>query len=334
MVLNKQMPLELNPLILSEVEIPTPAQGEVLIQVHYCAICRTDIHVIEGDLPRSTLPIIPGHQAVGTIVGIGPDCQDFKVGDWVGVAWLGHTCGKCTYCQTDKENLCLYPQFTGYNLQGGFAEYMVASERFIYPIPMEANKINVAPLLCAGIVGYRALKRSNFQPGQHILILGFGSSAHLILQLVIAQGGRASVVTRAKGHQELARSLGASWAGESTHDIPELADCAILFAPAGELVPDALLALKRGGTLAIAGIHLSEIPPLDYEKYLFYERDLRSVTANTRKDGKDFLQQAFHHNIHPQVTVYNFAEANKALLDLKMDRIKGTAVLQVVNSTF
>ncbi|MGE5084964.1 MAG: zinc-dependent alcohol dehydrogenase family protein [Bacillota bacterium] len=329
MILNKHLPIEKNPLTLTEIEKPKPASGEVLLRVYYCAVCRTDLHVIEGDLPASTLPIIPGHQAVGTVEELGPDCATLKRGDWVGVAWLGRTCGTCSYCKEDKENLCLHPEFTGYNLQGGFAEYMVASEKFIYPLPKEADKIKVAPLLCAGIVGYRAFKRSNFQPGQHLLILGFGSSAHLILQLAVAQGGRVSVVTRAEGHQKLARELGAFWAGGSTAELPEPADCAILFAPAGDLVPDSLLALKRGGTLAVAGIHLSAIPPLDYETHLFYERDLRSVTANTRQDGREFLQQAFLHNILPKVTVYKLNDANKALLDLKMDRVNGTAVLQI-----
>lgn len=329
MILNKQMPLEKNPLTLTEIEKPKPASDQVLIKVYYCAVCRTDIHVIEGDLPPSTSPIIPGHQAVGIVEELGPDCNVLQVGDWVGVAWLGHTCGTCLYCQDHKENLCLHPQFTGYDLQGGFAEYMVSFEKFVYPIPTEADKIKVTPLLCAGIVGYRALRRSHFQPGQHLLIIGFGSSAHLILQLAISQGGRVSVVTRAESHQKLARDLGAFWAGDSTAELPEAADCAILFAPAGDLIPDSLSALKRGGTLAVAGIHLSAIPPLDYERHLFYERDLRSVTANTRQDGTEFLQQAFFHNILPKVTTYKLNDANKALLDLKMDRINGTAVLEI-----
>lgn len=332
MILKKRMLIEDSPLTFSDVEKPKPAPDQVLIKVHYCAVCRTDIHVIEGDLPPSTSPIIPGHQAVGTVEELGADCNFLKIGDWVGVAWLAHTCGTCLYCKEDKENLCLQPQFTGYHLQGGFAEYMVASEKFVYTIPKEADKVKVAPLLCAGIVGYRAFTRSNFQSGQHLLILGFGSSAHLILQLALAMKGRVSVVTRAEGHQKLARDLGAFWVGSSVKDLPELADCAILFAPAGDLVPESLSALKRGGTLAIAGIHLSAIPPLNYEKHLFYERDLRSVTANTRKDGQEFLQLALIYNISPQTTVYNLTEANKALLDLKMDRIKGTAVLKIENS--
>lgn len=332
MILNKQMPIESQPLVLTEIEKPRPQQGEVLIKISCCAVCRTDLHVIEGDLPLSTAPIIPGHQIVGTVEELGPDCKKMKIGNHVGVAWLGHTCSTCLYCKSGKENLCLHPQFTGYNLQGGFAEYVVASEDFVYPLPSEISDTQVAPLLCAGIVGYRAFKRSNFEPGQHLLILGFGSSAHLIIQLAIAQGGRVSVVTRAESHQRLARDLGAFWAGGSVKGLPELADCAILFAPAGDLVPDSLISLKRGGTLAVAGIHLSDIPVLDYEKHLFYERDLRSVTANTRQDGFEFLQQAFDHGILPQVTIYSLAEANKALLDLKRDQISGTAVLKMSNA--
>lgn len=332
MILNRRMLIEESPLAFSDVKKPKPAPDQVLVKVHYCAVCRTDIHVIEGDLSPSTLPIIPGHQAVGTIEELGADCNSLKIGDWVGVAWLAQTCGRCSYCKEDKENLCLQPQFTGYHLQGGFAEYMVASEKFVYAIPKEADKAKVAPLLCAGIVGYRAFKRSNFQPGQHLLILGFGSSAHLILQLVLAMKGRVSVVTRAEGHQKLAHDLGAFWVGSSVNDLPELVDCAILFAPAGDLVPHGLASLKRGGTLAIAGIHLSAMPPLDYEKHLFYERDLRSVTANTRQDGLEFMQLALLHSIFPEVTVYDLKDANNALLDLKMDRINGTAVLKVENS--
>ncbi|WP_155722534.1 zinc-dependent alcohol dehydrogenase family protein [Bdellovibrio bacteriovorus] len=334
MILKSHAMIEYNPLQLTDVEIPEPGPDEVLIKVLCCAVCRTDIHVIEGDLNPSTMPVIPGHQATGVVTKVGRHCNFISVGDWVGVAWLGRTCGTCIYCQTDKENLCLQPQFTGYNLQGGYSEYMVAAEKFVYPLPKDANQFQISPLLCAGIVGYRALKRSNFELGQHLLLIGFGSSAHLMLQLVVAQGGKVSVVTRAKNHQKLALELGAVWAGDSTADLSETVDCAILFAPAGDLVPQTLSALKRGGTLAVAGIHLSPIPQLEYETHLFYERDLRSVTANTRHDGVEFLQKAFQYNILPKVQIYRLQDANKALLDLKMDRINGTAVLSMPDSDY
>ncbi|WP_291516549.1 alcohol dehydrogenase catalytic domain-containing protein [Bdellovibrio sp. ArHS] len=247
LILHKHTKIEQSPLALIETAIPQPSVGEVLIKVICCAVCRTDLHVIEGDLASSTMPIIPGHQVVGVVHQLGPGCDSLKVGDRVGVAWLGRTCGQCSYCREDKENLCLRPQFTGYELQGGYAEYMVAAEKFVYPLPANLDAVHVAPLLCAGIVGYRALKRSNFQPGQHLLILGFGSSAHLMLQLALALGGRVSVVTRALSHQKLALELGASRAGSTVADLPEAAESALLFAPAGDLVPDSLSALKRGG---------------------------------------------------------------------------------------
>lgn len=329
MVLHGIQPVESFPLTLEEVPLPRPRQGEVLIQIECCAICRTDLHIVEGDLKAKKSPLIPGHQAVGRVVERGPGADHLPLGQTVGAAWLGSTCGVCPYCLAEKENLCLAPRFTGYDFDGGYAEYMVAKEDFVYPLADPLNDIAVAPLLCAGIIGYRAFKRSQFFPGASLGLFGFGSSAHILLQLALHQNARISVITRAEAHRELARSLGASWVGATSEGLPEKLDSAILFAPAGELVPEALSCLKRGGTLAVAGIHLSAIPRLDYESHLFYEKDLRSVTANTRQDGRELLAAALTSGLHPQTTIYDLRDANQALLDLKRDRLRGTGVLRI-----
>ncbi|MGZ3803572.1 MAG: zinc-dependent alcohol dehydrogenase family protein [Pseudobdellovibrionaceae bacterium] len=331
MILSNNRPIESSPLSLEEIPIPVPGPREVLVKVHCCAICRTDLHVIEGDLNPKKLPLIPGHQAIGTIHSLGPSAKRFKVGQKIGAAWLGFTCGICPYCLSQKENLCLNPLFTGYDFNGGYAEYMVAHEDYIYPLPQTIEDVLIAPLLCAGIIGYRSLKRSQFFPGGSLGIFGFGSSAHIVIQLALHQEGKVLVVTRAPEHQNFALQLGATWVGATTQGMPELIDSAILFAPAGNLVPEALTTLKRGGTLAIAGIHLSPIPPLLYEKHLFYEKNLRSVTANTREDGKELLEKAIDIGVRTQITTYDLSQANQALLDLKRDQISGTGVL-VMNS--
>lgn len=329
LVLEKQGPIEDSPLSLQNVPIPTPGHDEVLIKIEYCAVCRTDLHIIEGDLPLQAQPLIPGHQAVGTVVALGIHCDLLKIGMTVGVAWLGKTCESCEYCRAEKENLCLNPKFTGYHLQGGYAEYMTAKEKYVYVFSSIESKANTTPLLCAGIIGYRALKRSQWQPHLHLGIFGFGSSAHIVAQLVLAQNAQLSVVTRSQKHQEFAKNLGVHWAGTSAEHLPDLLDAAILFAPAGDLVPRALEKIKRGGTLAVAGIHLSSIPQLDYEKHLFYEKDLRSVTANTRQDGRELFILAEKFKIRSNISLYNLSDGNLALQNLKKDLINGTAVLSM-----
>lgn len=315
------------PLRLEEREVPTPGPNEVLVRLSVAAICRTDLHIIEGELPLVKRPLIPGHQGVGTIVGLGSSCTRLRVGQRVGIAWLRSTCGVCEFCLSGRENLCERQTFTGYHADGVFAEYTVVPEDFAYLIPEALKDETAVPLLCAGIIGYRSLKRSLLPERGGLAIFGFGSSAHIILQVARAHGARVYVVTRGERHQNLAREMGAEWVGETIEGFPVKVESAILFAPAGELVPQALSVLKRGGTLALAGIYMSEIPALNYEESLFYERNLHSVTANTRRDGRELLEEAVAVRITPHVARYRFEDANRALLDLKRDQIAGTGVL-------
>jgi propanol-preferring alcohol dehydrogenase len=326
-VLHRHASIDTDPLRWEDAGETKPARGEVRIRVECCAICRTDLHVIEGELAERSLPVIPGHQAVGVVDQLGEGCTRLRVGERVGVAWLGATCATCEYCRSRRENLCLSPTFTGYDRNGGMAECAAVREDFAYRIPEAIDSVSAAPLLCAGIIGYRALRRSGFSPGKQLGIFGFGSSAHLVIQLALAEGGRVSVVTRAAEHRSLALALGAKEAVERGEALTSQLDCAILFAPSGELVPAALERLKRGGTLAVAGIHLSQIPLLDYQRHLFHERDLRSVTANTREDGASLFREVERLGIRAQTVQYPFAEANRALRDLKHDLIRGTGVL-------
>jgi propanol-preferring alcohol dehydrogenase len=329
MVLAEQAPIATSSLQLRDVPIPEPGDAEVRIRVSCCAICRTDLHVIEGDLPRRRMPIIPGHQVVGVVDALGPGCGRVEVGRRVGIAWLRHTCGVCPYCKAGRENLCEDPRFTGYHADGGYAEYAVVPEAFAYEIPDAFGDVEASPLLCAGIIGYRALNRSQLSHGGTLVLFGFGSSAHVVIQVALHRDCRVLVVTRGERHRRLALRMGAEWAGESIDGIPAQADSAILFAPAGELVPVALQVLKKGGTLALAGIHMTQIPVLDYEKHLFYEKNVHSVTANTREDGRALLAEAAEIPIRPHTTTYPLEEANRALQDLKADRISGTGVLLV-----
>jgi propanol-preferring alcohol dehydrogenase len=308
---------------------PVPALDEVLVRVKCCAICRTDLHVIEGDLEAVTLPIVPGHQVVGTVEALGPGCHRFDLGARVGIAWLRSTCGGCTFCRSGRENLCPESRYTGYHEHGGYAELTTVREDFAYPLPAAIDDSHAAPLLCAGIIGYRALMRSNLPKGGTLGIFGFGQSAHLMAQIARSWGCRILVVTRGKEHQELAMRLGAEWASETIDGMPGKLDSAIIFAPAGVLVPQALTCLEKGGTLAIAGIYMSSIPALDYTQHLFFERDLRSVTSNTRQDGEQLLREAAHVPIRPEVRHYAFDEVNQALQDLKADRISGTGLIQI-----
>ena len=329
MVLEEIASIDTAPLRWRELPDPEPGAGEVRLQVHCCGVCRTDLHVVEGDLPRAKLPIIPGHQIVGVVDKVGADCTQIEVGQRVGVAWLRYTCGQCTFCRRGRENLCESSRFTGYHADGGYAEYAVVPEAFAYSMPDGFDDLHAAPLLCSGIIGYRALKRACVPEGGTLALYGFGSSAHVIFQIAKHRGYEVFVVSRGGKHLELAKDMGADWAGSNPADMPGKADGAIIFAPVGHLVLPALEALQKGGALALAGIYMTDIPQLDYEKHVFYERDIHSVTANTREDGRGLLAEAAEVPIRPHVTTYPIEEANRALQDLKADRINGTGVLVV-----
>jgi len=329
MVLDSPGPIESAPLRWVDWPDPSPKSGEVRVKVSCCAICRTDLHVIEGDLPRQKMPIIPGHQVVGVIDQLGPDCHRLTIGQRVGIAWLRGTDGTCEYCRTGRENLCPATRFTGYHEDGGYAEYAVVPEDFVYEIPSTFSDLEAAPLLCAGIIGYRSLKRADPHPGCKLALYGFGSSAHIVMQIARYRGYETYVVTRGENHRELAREMGAIWVGEDASQMPVKVDSAIMFAPAGQLVPPALEKLKPGGTLSLAGIFMSPIPPLDYEKHLFHEHNLRSVTCNTRDDGRELLAETARVPIRAHTKCYPLKDANRALDDLKHDRISGTGVLVI-----
>ena len=322
-VVDRPGPVDSGPLVRVEREIPEPGARQVRLRVSVCGVCRTDLHLAEGDLTPKHSRVVPGHEVVGTVDRLG-------AGDRVGVPWLAHTCGVCRFCTSGRENLCLAPLFTGWDLDGGYAEYAVVDEAYAYRLPAGFSDEEVAPLLCAGIIGYRALLRSNLPPGGRLGIYGFGGSAHLTAQIAIAEGARVHVLTRSAEAQALARELGAASVGEADAPPPEPLDAAILFAPVGALVLPALAALDRGGTLAIAGIHLSDIPALNYQDHLFEERTLQSVTANTRKDGEEFLRRAAEIPVQVTTTRYRLDQADIALRDLAHDRVNGAAVL--VNS--
>jgi propanol-preferring alcohol dehydrogenase len=327
MLLRRHAPIADRPLEHAEIPTPEPAAGELRVRVHVCAICRTDLHVIEGDLPKQTLPLVPGHQIVGTVDALGQGCKLIEVGQRLGAAWLRHTCGRCGFCMAGRENLCEAARFTGYHADGGYAEYAVVPEAFAYEIPDAFSDVQAAPLLCAGIIGFAALRRANVPHGGKLALYGFGSSAHVVMQIALHRGCEVYVVTRGENHRRLAREMGAVWVGERAEQMPVKADSAIIFAPAGELVPPALESLNKGGTLSLAGIYMTPIPEMDYQRHIFYERDIHSVTCNTRDDGRNLLSEAAAIPIHPHTTVYPLEKANLALQDLKHDRLNGTAVL-------
>ncbi|MGH7812952.1 MAG: zinc-dependent alcohol dehydrogenase family protein [Candidatus Binataceae bacterium] len=329
MAIERPAPIESEPLRAIETEVPEPARGEILVKVKTCGVCRTDLHVAEGDLPPRRPRIIPGHEIVGVVEKCGKDAARFNPGERVGIAWLRETCGSCAYCRRGRENLCPNARFTGYDHDGGYAEYAIAREDYAHPIPPALGDEEAAPLLCAGIIGYRAIKRAEVKPGATVGLYGFGGSAHIAIQVLRYWGCRVFVMSRGGPHRKLAAGLGAEWIGESDDRPPASLDAAILFAPAGELVPPALAALDRGGILAVAGIYLSEIPPLDYEKHVFYEKELRSVTANTRADAEEFLKIAAEANIRTHTSSFSLNEANLALKMLKQDEIQGAAVLKI-----
>jgi alcohol dehydrogenase, propanol-preferring len=327
MVLNQTADVSRNPLRLCNRPRPVPGPDQVLVNIHVCGVCRTDLHVIEGELPDTVLPLIPGHQAVGTVTQVGSAVTELKEGDRVGIAWLQRTCGQCEFCTSGRENLCLKATFTGYQTDGGYAEYAVVPARFAYPIPSIFSDEEAAPLLCAGIIGYRALRLSGIQPGQRLGLYGFGASAHIAIQIARHWGCQVYVSSLKPEHQKLAKQLGAVWVGGASEMPPEKLHGSIIFAPAGELVPPALRALERGGTLALAGIHMSPIPSLDYDRDVFGERVIRSVTANTRQDGIDLLREAAAIPIKPHTVRFPLEEANRALQELKAGTFQGAAVL-------
>jgi len=329
MVLESPAAIEKSPLKVRELPVPEPGAGEVLIAVEVCGVCRTDLHVVEGELPPHRQSIIPGHEVIGRVEGLGGHAARFQIGDRVGAAWLHASCGRCIYCLRKEENLCEHPTFTGYDVNGGYAEYMVAPEAFVYPIPENLSADEAAPFLCAGIIGYRALRRSDVQRGDALGLYGFGASAHIVMQIAAYWDCKVYVCTRGKSHQALAQEMGAVWVGEADAVPPQKLRSSILFAPAGELVPVALRALDRGGTLALAGIYMSPIPRMDYQECLFQEKTLRSVTANTRQDGMELLRLAAEIPLHTHTQEFPLTEANAALLALKQDRINGAAVLRV-----
>lgn len=329
MVLTKQGEVSTNPLQPREVPPPVPASGQVLVRIRVCGVCRTDIHVVEGELPDVKRPLIPGHQAVGIVSEKGAEVDGVTVGDRVGIAWLQGTCGRCEFCRSGRENLCDQARFTGYQVDGGYAEYAIVPAKFAYPIPSVFSDEEAAPLLCAGIIGYRALRMSGIKPGQRLGLYGFGASAHIAIQIARHWGCDVYVSSLKPEHQQLASELGARWVGGVNDRPPEPLHGSIIFAPAGELVPIALRALERGGTLALAGIHMSPIPSLDYDREVFGERVIRSVTANTRQDGLDLLREAAAIPIKPRTVSFRLDEANRALQDLKAGRYSGAGVLTV-----
>ena len=326
MVLHGQAPIETQPLRGEDVPVPVPGDDELLVRVRACGICRTDLHVAEGDLPMLRARIVPGHQVVGVVESASAGGR-FARGDRVGIAWLRRTCGRCAYCTSGHENLCERAEFTGWHADGGFAEFAVVPAAFAYAIPAVFGDVEAAPLLCAGIIGFRALERAAVPPGGRLGLWGFGSSAHVILQISRARGARVYVLTREASHRKLATALGAAWTGDLDDTPPEPLDSAIVFAPVGDLVPIALRRLARGGTLALAGIYMTPTPPLDYARDLFYERQVRSVTANTRADGEALLAEAAAIGVRLATTTFALTDANRALSALKHGAFAGSGVL-------
>lgn len=318
-------PPEIREFGLHTENVPHPAPGELLVRVRACGVCRTDLHVVAGDLPVHRPGVVPGHEVVGEVAGTG--AAGFAVGDRVGIAWLRGTCGVCRYCRRGAENLCPASTYTGWDADGGYADFATVPAAFAHRLPDGYSDTELAPLLCAGIIGYRALRLASVPPGGRLGLYGFGASAHLAAQVALAQGATVHAMTRDADARKLALDLGAASASGAAEPPPEPLDSAILFAPAGDLVPPALVALDRGGTLAVAGIHLTDIPSLNYQEHLFFERRLRSVTANTRQDARDFLAFAGRHRLRVVTTPYRLDDAARALDDLAGDRVHGAAVL-------
>ena len=332
-LLHKPAPVDDRPLDFTDTLSPTPGDDELLVRVSACGICRTDLHVVEGELPARRSPVIPGHQVVGTVAARGAHVEDFTTGQRVGVAWLHRTCGRCRFCLSGRENLCERALFTGWTVDGGYAEYMVAPAAFTYQLPTGFDDMQAAPLLCAGIIGYRALRLTGIKAddwkGARLGIYGFGAAGHVAIQVARARGADVYVATRDRErHQALASELGAAWVGGTFDEPPARLDTAIIFAPAGELVPVALRALDKGGTLVLGGIHMSTIPALDYQ-LLYGERIIRSVANNTRDDGREFLKEAARIPVRTSTQTFPLEAANDALIALKHDAIRGAGVLKI-----
>lgn len=329
MLLRKFAAIDQNPLELVDIPIPEPGLEDILLRVKVCGICHTDLHTVEGELPEVKPPIIPGHQVVGVVEKKGKKTSRFKEGERLGVAWLYSSCTQCGYCTRENENLCESARFTGYHVNGGYAEYIVVPEKFAYVIPAIFSDEEASPLLCAGIIGYRALRLSEIKPGQRLGLYGFGASAHVAIQVAVHWGCEVYVFTRSEEHRKLAQKLGAVWTGTSEDELPTKMDSSIIFAPAGELVLDALRVLDKGGTVALAGIYMTPIPEMDYVKYLYQERTLRSVANATRQDGEGLLKIAAEIPIRTTTQAFRLEEANKALRLLKEGKITGAAVLKI-----
>ena len=326
--LSHPAPVESNPLAFGDQPEPAVGPGEVLVRVESCGVCRTDLHVVEGELEPRKSPITPGHQVVGVVEECGPEATRFRKGARVGVAWLHGTCGVCEFCRSGRENLCERASFTGWTVDGGYAEYVAAHQEFVYALPEQAPDLHLAPLLCAGIIGFRTLRVSGIQHGGALGMYGFGAAAHVAIQVARYWKIQVYAFSRDQRHRSLALELGAAWAGDSFDQPPVKLDAALIFAPAGELAVAALKTLKRGGTVALGGIHMSPIPPIDYD-LLYWERVVRSVANNTRRDGEDFLRLAAEIPIRTQVQEFPLAEANQTLQALKHDAVRGAAVLRV-----
>ena len=328
LVLTRQRPVEEGPLELTDLPVPEPGPGEVRVRVSACGVCHTDLHIVEGDLPLAKSPLVPGHQIVGRVDALGPGVEGLPRGARVGVAWLHRACGECRYCRQGRENLCARALFTGWQVDGGFAEYTVAPADFVYRLPEGPSDVQVAPLLCGGIIGYRALRLAGMGPGTRVGLYGFGASAHIAIQVAVHRGCRVYVFTRSPEHKRLARELGAVWVGEAQDRPPEPLGAAIIFAPVGWMVPEALESLDRGGVVVLGGIHMSPIPELPY-RLLYWERSVRSVANATRTDGVELLRLAAEIPIRTRVEVFPLEEANRALMLLKERKVNGAAVLEV-----
>ena len=327
MLLERQARIAARPLALQDRPDPSPGPSEVLVRVLACGVCRTDLHVVEGDLPPRKLPIVPGHQVAGRVEVLGAGASRFRMGDRVGIAWLRATCGRCAYCDSGRENLCDGSRYTGWDADGGYAEFAIVHEAFAYAIPDAFSDAEAAPLLCAGIIGYRALRRARIAPGARLGLYGFGSSAHIVAQLARHRGCDVYVATRDASHRRLAEELGAAWTGDTGDPPPVALDAAIVFAPAGDVVPPALRALDKGGTVVLAGIHMSDLPSMPYDACLFHEKSLTSVESNTRSDGDELMREAASIPLRPRTTTFPLSQANEALLALSRDEVRGTAVL-------
>jgi alcohol dehydrogenase, propanol-preferring len=316
------------PLELVERPPPEPGPGEVRLRVAACGCCRTDLHVVEGDLELPHLPVVPGHQAVGVVDELGPGCTRLRAGERVGVAWLHRTDGVCEFCRRGEENLCEAAEFTGWTVDGGYGDAITVPEDFAVRLPEGLSDLEAAPLLCAGVIGYRALRRAEVEPGERVALLGFGASAHLALQVLRHWGCETVVMTRGEPHRALARELGATWVGATDESPPSMCDRAVVFAPAGEVVPVALATVRPGGTVALAGIHMSTIPPLDHA-LLWRERSLRSVANMTRRDAEEFMALAVEAGVRTSFETFPLEEANEALAAIAADAVQGAAVLEM-----